>query len=115
MLATSSSGGGKGSTYSSAVSPLLQSQRQDWNVNQPYKPLPHPAEAFTQGGFGPLSPVQPMPIDVLREDGRPDTRRMQYPVGWNLPVGTPGSEGIKLATFATLRAVADETRRLLDR
>ena len=107
MLATSSSGGGKGSTYSSALSPLLQSQRQDWNVNQPYKPLPHPAEAFTQGGFGPLSPVQPMPIDVLREDGRPDTRRMQYPVGWNLPVGTPGSEGIKLATFATLRAVAD--------
>lgn len=103
MLATS---GGKGNA-TSALSPLLQSQ-QSWNVNQPYRPLPHPAEAFTAGGFGPMSPIQPMPIDVLRDDdGRPDPRRMQYPVGWNLPVGTPGNEGIKLATFATLRSVAD--------
>jgi 8-oxo-dGTP pyrophosphatase MutT (NUDIX family) len=31
----------------------------------------------------------------------------QYEVGWNLPVGQPGSEGIKLADFNTLRTLAD--------
>lgn len=48
-----------------------------------------------------------MGIDPPQADGRPDPRRFQYPVGWNLPVGQPGTEGIKLATFSTLRAVAD--------
>ena len=82
---------------------------QGFNVNQPYgTALPRPAQLFTQGSFGPLSPVAPMPIDQTAPGGdRPDPRRFQYPVGWNLPVGQPGSEGIKLATFATLRAVAD--------
>jgi len=30
-------------------------------------------------------------------------RRWQYPVGFNLPVGVPGTEGLKLASFSMLR------------
>jgi hypothetical protein len=79
-----------------------------FDVNQPYKPLPRPLEVFNQGQFGPMAPMQPMPVDVPREDsGRPDPRRAQYPVGWNLPTGQPGSEGLKLVPFAALRTVAD--------
>lgn len=91
------------------MSPLVQSYQQSFNFNQPYgKPIPRPLDAFAAGGFGPFLPVTPMPIDKPREDsGRPSPRRWQYPVGWNLPTGEPGTEGLKLATFATLRSVAD--------
>ena len=48
-----------------------------------------------------------MPIDPPREDtGRPDLRRFQYPVGWNLP-SEPGTEGVKLTSFNVLRSLAD--------
>ncbi len=70
--------------------------------------LPRPLEDFIAGAFGPLNPLVPMPIDEPRqESGRPDPRRWQYPVGWNLPVGVPGTEGIKLASFQALRRYAD--------
>lgn len=91
----------------SALSPLVQSYN-DWNFNRPYgNALPRPADQFTTGAFGPLTPIMPVGIDQPQESGRPDPRRSQYPVGWNLPVGQPGSEGIKLTTFANLRALAD--------
>lgn len=54
-----------------------------------------------------MNPPDPMAIDQAQDSGRPEPRRMQYPVGWNLSRGTPGSEGLKLASFATLRYIAD--------
>lgn len=92
----------------SALSPLLSGAPQgQFDVNRPYTQLPRPASVFTQGDFGPLAPIQPMPIDVPGDSGRPDPRRAEYEMGWNLPVGQPGSEGIKLTDFNTLRAAAD--------
>ncbi|MBT8161004.1 MULTISPECIES: hypothetical protein [Arthrobacter] len=82
-------------------------QQGQFDVNQPYNPLPRPASAFTQGQFAPGSPMIPMAVDVPGESERPDPRRSQYPVNWNLNHGTPGSEGLKLAPFATLRSAAD--------
>lgn len=70
--------------------------------------LPRALSTFLDGSFGPLAPIQPVAIDRPdAQDGRPDPRRWQYPVGWNMPVGPPGSEGLKLATFGQLRAIAD--------
>ena len=69
--------------------------------------LPRNAMDFLSGAFGPLSPILPMPINEPGPDGRAAPRRWQFPVGWNLPVGQPGSEGLKLASFATLRSAAD--------
>lgn len=65
--------------------------------------LPRPAADFARSMFGPMVPMEPMPID---DPATP--RRWQYPVGWNMPIGTPGTEfGIKLASFQSLRALAD--------
>lgn len=70
--------------------------------------LPRDPRQFVTGAFGPLSPILPMPIDVPDEEtGRAEPRRWQYPVGWNLPVGVPGSEGLKLVPFASLRSLAE--------
>lgn len=69
--------------------------------------LPRPAADFTQGAFGPFSPILPVPVDEPAQTGRAEPRREEYRVGWNLPVGTPGSEGLKLASFSTLRTLAD--------
>src|SRR5438067_5290177 len=101
--------GTKGNS-SSSLSPLVQSYQQSSNVNQPYRYLPRTEETFTIGSFGPGGPIQPMPINPPRDDesGRPDPRRGQFPINWNLPIGQPGTEGLKLASFATLRAAADE-------
>jgi Phage portal protein/ParB-like nuclease domain len=90
------------------VSPLVGGYNQ-WIAGHASGPgLPRPLLDFLAGAFGPLSPIVPMPIDQPQgESGRPIPRRWQYPVGWNLPVGQPGSEGIKLASFAALRAWAD--------
>ena len=63
---------------------------------------------FLTGAFGPLSPLTPMPIDTSVEDsGRPSPRRFQYPIGWNIPIGQPGTEGLKLVNFQALRRYAD--------
>jgi hypothetical protein len=70
--------------------------------------LPRALSTFLDGSFGPLAPIQPVAIDRPDpDDGRPDPRRWQYPVGWNMPIGPPGSEGLKLATFGQLRTIAD--------
>jgi hypothetical protein len=98
-----------GNSQAGGLSPLVQSYQDGFNFNRPYgKPVPRPDAAFTNGAFGPMLPVAPAPIDAPNEQtGRPDPRRFQYPVGWNLPVGQPGMEGIKLAPFGTLRSLAD--------
>jgi 8-oxo-dGTP pyrophosphatase MutT (NUDIX family) len=101
----SSSGG---PAVTGGLSPLVASYTQSYSVNRPYSPLPRPIPTFLEGAFGPGSPIVAMPIDPPREDtGRPDVRRFQYQVNYNFPVGTPGSEGYKLAPFAVLRDLAD--------
>lgn len=70
--------------------------------------LPRQPWQFTQGAFGPAGPVLPTPVDQPPEGAeRPEPRRYEYRVGWNLPVGEPGSEGLKLASFGTLKTLAD--------
>jgi hypothetical protein len=70
--------------------------------------LPRSWETFSSGAFGPLNPIQPMAIDAPQGGGdRPEPRRWEYPVGWNMPMGQPGSEGLKLVSFANLRSYAD--------
>jgi len=89
------------------MSPLVGAYNQ-WLAGHASSPaLPRPIEDFLTGQFGPLSPLIPMPVDQPQDDGRPLPRRWQYPVGWNLPVGQPGAEGLKLATFPVLRQFAD--------
>jgi ADP-ribose pyrophosphatase YjhB (NUDIX family) len=64
--------------------------------------LPRPSTVFTDGAFGPMSPIQPVPVDQPPPGGEfPDPRYWQAPVGWNLPT-QPGSEGLKLASFQQL-------------
>ena len=77
--------------------------------SNPYGPfLPRPQQTFTEGAFGPFSPILPVPVDQPPPgDPRAQPRRWQYQVGWNLPVGQPGSEGYKLASYQTLRTLAD--------
>jgi 2'-5' RNA ligase len=69
--------------------------------------LPRPAADFTDGSFGPLSPLDPIPIDQP-PDGfdRPMPRRWQYPFGWNIPRSLPRTEGVTLTDFGTLRSLA---------
>jgi 8-oxo-dGTP pyrophosphatase MutT (NUDIX family) len=70
--------------------------------------LPRDPRTFTDGAFGPFSPIIPTPVDAPEPDSDfADPRLWQYEVGWNLPTGQPGSEGIKLADFSTLRTLAD--------
>lgn len=91
------------------ISPLL-AQYQQWTIGSgnAYDPLPRQAAQFLLGQFGPLSPMQPMPIDAPQGDAnRPEPRRWQYPVGWNMPHSPPGTEGLKLTDFPTLRTYAD--------
>lgn len=69
--------------------------------------LPRPAYDFTDGAFGPFAPILSVPVDEADANGTVPVRREQYRVGWNLPTGTPGDEGLKLATFEQLRTLAD--------
>ena len=87
----------------------VMSQYNNWNFGISYgNNLDREWQDFSSGAFGPLLPIQPMGIDApVTESGRPEPRRMQYPVGWNMPMGQPGSEGLKLVSFANLRAYAD--------
>jgi hypothetical protein len=117
IVAGSSATGPKGGTSSQpntlgndgGISPLL-AQYQQWTIGSgnTYDPLPRSAAEFLLGQFGPLSPIQPMPIDAPQGDlHRPEPRRFQYPVGWNMPHSPPGTEGLKLTDFPTLRTYAD--------
>ena len=80
-----------------------------WNAGTAYgNQLPRDPSVFSTGAFGPLNPLQPIGIDTPQTDsGRPEPRRFQYPVAWNMPTGQPGSEGLKLVSFANLRMYAD--------
>ncbi len=101
----------QGSTpYLGAVSPVaaqLDTMNGYTYANAYGNFLPRPPATFTDGAFGPFSPILPVPVDSPEESGRPEPRREQYQVGWDLPTGEPGAEGLKLATFGTLRTLAD--------
>lgn len=109
----SATGQGYGTGYIGSVSPMARqldtggSQDASWtNAYRSY--LPRPANDFINGAFGPFSPILPVPVDAPEPGSDfPDPRLYEYEVGWNLPTGTPGSEGLKLADFSTLRTLAD--------
>jgi len=71
--------------------------------------LPRDWSTFLSGMFGPLAPIEPVPIDIPPPgEQRPEPRRYPYSVGWNMPMGMPGTEGIgKYADFGTLRTLCD--------
>jgi Phage portal protein len=71
--------------------------------------LPRDAATFLSGMFGPLAPIRTIPVDTPDPgEDRPQPRRRQYPIGWDMPMGMPGTEGWgKLADFTTLRTLAD--------
>jgi hypothetical protein len=103
----SSGGYGQGAApYSSLVSPQVASY-QDWSMGRQYgASLPRDPAAFLNAMFAPLAPIQPVAIDPpADESGRPEPRRWEYTVGWNMPIGVPGSEGLKLTSFQNLRTV----------
>ncbi len=107
--ATQASGGfgGAPSTMVNGISPLVASY-DAWSYGRPTGPgLDRDWAAFLSGSFGPLAPIQPVPIDQPAESGRPEPRRFEYRVGWNMPIGVPGDEGLKLSSFQNLRTVAD--------
>lgn len=87
----------------------VMQQYNEWNFGISYgKALPRAWDVFQSGAFGPLSPLPPMGIDAPQDGAdRPEPRRFQYPIAWNMPMGQPGSEGLKLVSFANLRAYAD--------
>jgi len=91
-----------------SLSPLVMNYAEQHGYANAYAGfLPRPPATFTQGAFGPFSPILPVPVDEPDASGRAEPRREEYRVGWNLPVGTPGSEGLKLASFSTLKTLAD--------
>lgn len=98
-----------GAPYYGLVSPLAQQLSNEHGYSNSYGPfLPRPTRTFTDGAFGPFSPIFPVPVDAPAEGAElPDPRLYEYQVGWNLPVGQPGSEGLKLVDFSTLRTIAD--------
>lgn len=63
-------------------------------------------------------PTNPATIDAPADGlDRPQPRRFQYPVWWNIPIA-PGNEGTKLASFPQLRFYADASafvRACIDR
>lgn len=79
----------------------------------PYSPgygpfMPRPPEDFTAGAFAPFSPILPVPVDQPPEGlPRAQPRRWQPYPGYNLPIGQPGTEGYKLASFQTLKALSE--------
>ncbi len=69
--------------------------------------LARPPEVFTEGGFAPVTPIPPMAIDTAPEGlPRPQPRRFEYWPAWNMPT-PPGSEGLRLASYAMMRQYAD--------
>jgi len=99
--------GGVPAAVANGTSPLVASYDQ-WSYGRPGGPgLPRDVATFLGGSFGPLSPMTPTPVDQAEADGRAEPRRFEYRVGWNMPIGQPGDEGLKLASFGNLRTVAD--------
>ena len=103
------SSAGRAQPHPSYVSPLL-GQYAQWTMGRQsmQNALPRDPLDFLTGAFGPLAPIKPIGVDQPPKDSeRPEPRRWQYPVAWNMPVGVPGSEGLKLADFGTLRLYSD--------
>jgi hypothetical protein len=69
--------------------------------------MAHPPAVFSDSNFAPAIPPQPSNINAA-PDGlpRPQPRRWNAPVAWNMPT-QPGTEGIRISSFQTLRAYAD--------
>jgi len=53
--------------------------------------------------FGPSSPLTPSAINPVGDDGRPDPRRWEYPVAWNIFVTEQ-----RAVSWKTLRAASDQ-------
>jgi hypothetical protein len=117
IKATNPEAGGYGSVTAPSIgpgpSPLVQSYG-DWasgsgRTQGVSRDLPRDPFTFLSGMFGPLAPIQTVPVDQPPPgEARPEPRRRQYPVGWDMPMGMPGTEGWgKLADFSTLRTLAD--------
>jgi 8-oxo-dGTP pyrophosphatase MutT (NUDIX family) len=109
------SGGGFGGITPSSLgpgpSPLVASYNE-WTSGRAYDggsaALPRDWQTFLSGMFGPLAPIRPMPVDTPKPgEERPEPRRWQYPVGFDMPGYGPGEGPGKLAGFATLRLLAD--------
>lgn len=83
-----------------------QSSYGSWSAGDPVA-LARPPEDFTQGSYGPSTPMRPSNVDVP-PDGleRPQPRRWEYPASWNM-MQSPGNEGTRLAPFKALRQYAD--------
>jgi Phage portal protein len=95
--------------YTGRMSPLVQQLSNERGYADAYGGfLPRPPRTFTEGAFGPRPPIMPVPVDAPPAGfERAEPRRFQYRVGYNLPVGEPGSEeGYKLAPFSTLKALS---------
>ncbi|HUN38421.1 MAG TPA: hypothetical protein VMU95_41050, partial [Trebonia sp.] len=92
----------------SVMSPAVSTYQQMLYGHNLAAPLPRDPMQFLAGTFTPLTPIETVPINVPDgDDERPGPRQREMPVGWNMPVGVPGSEGFKLASFGTLRMYAD--------
>lgn len=91
------------------ISPLAAQLANEGGYARSYGSfLPRPPEDFTQGAFSPFSPILPVPVDQPPEGAdRPEPRRWQYTPGYDLPVGQPGQEGLKLVGFDTLARLAE--------
>ena len=109
---TSASQAGQG-PYIGRISPLVQQLANERGYAGVYGGfLPRPPRAFTEGAFGPFAPIMPVPVDAP-EPGfeRPQPRRFSYRTGYNLPVGEPGTEGYKIASFDTLKTISKSYSR----
>lgn len=93
-----------------SLTPVQQQALEGFDVNRPYgESLGRDPSVFTDGVMTPLRPLEIRGIDTPDEEtGRPPMRRWQYPVAWNLNMGQPGSEGLKLAAFGTLRQLGEQ-------
>lgn len=90
------------------ISPVAANAMYQNPYSGSYGPfLPRPSRVFTDGAFGPMSPIQPVPVDEPAVPGGfPDPRWWQYPVGWNLPT-QPRAEGLSMASFAQLKTISE--------
>jgi hypothetical protein len=89
------------------ISPLVMQLSEEAGYSRAYGPfMPRPARTFTQGAFGPFSPILPVPVDEPPPGGDlADPRRFQYLPGYNLPT-VPGQDGYRLASFSTLDSLS---------
>ena len=72
--------------YFGQISPLAAELANEPGYASAYRNgpfLPRPARQFTEGAFGPFSPILPVPVDAPPPGADlPLPRRFQYPVGY---------------------------------